>query len=90
MFKNMAMTALEHARRLIEENPRTKTSAALSDLVISLESGTPLLVERLYAVKLADFDLDTELIRERRLARYFGSKGKLLDPAVQARNLGVH
>ncbi|CAN7762599.1 hypothetical protein LJR039_007161 [Pseudorhodoferax sp. LjRoot39] len=84
------MTALKHARKLIEENPRAEAATVLADLVISLESETPFLLERLYALKLADFELATELITEWRLARYYGKKGKLLDLALQARNLDAH
>ncbi|WP_326543427.1 hypothetical protein [Pseudorhodoferax sp.] len=84
------MAALKHTRKLIEDDPHSETATVLADLVISLESETPFLLERLYALKLADFELATELISEWRLARYYAKKGKLLDLAWQARNLGAH
>ncbi len=81
------MTGLKHARRLIEENPRAEAAMVLADLVISLESETPFLLERLNALKLADFVLSFELIAEWRIARHYSTKGKLLDLALQARSL---
>lgn len=83
------MTALKHTRRLIEDDPRSEAATVLSDLVIALESETPFTLERLYALKLADFEA-IDLIAEWRLARYYAKKGKLLDLAVQARSLGTH
>lgn len=84
------MTALKHTRKLIEENPRSEGATTLADLVISLESETPFQLERLYALKLDEFELATELISEWRLARYYAKKGKLLDLAVQTRDLSAH
>ncbi|KQP11905.1 hypothetical protein [Pseudorhodoferax sp. Leaf267] len=81
------MTGLKHARKRIEENPRAEAAMVLADLVISLESETPFLLERLNALKLADFVLSFELIAEWRMPRYYSEKGKLLDLALQAQNL---
>jgi hypothetical protein len=82
------MTALKDARRLIEDEPLSEAATTLADLVIALESEASFTLERLYTLKLADFDVATELISEWRLARYYAKKGKLLDLAMQVRELG--
>lgn len=82
------MTALKDARRLIEDEPLSEAATTLADLVIALESEASFTLERLYNLKLADFDVATELISEWRLARYYAKKGKLLDLAMQVRELG--
>lgn len=84
------MSALRHARRLIEEDPRSEAAKTLADLVISLESEQPFLLERLYALKMTDFQLAVEVIADWRLARYYAKKGRLLDLALQTRNLDAH
>ncbi|CAN7771791.1 hypothetical protein LJR039_007582 [Pseudorhodoferax sp. LjRoot39] len=84
------MTALKHTRKLIEDNPRSEGAVTLADLVIALESEAPFTLERLYALKLDEFELAVELLGEWRLARYYAKKGKLLDLAVQTRDLSAH
>ncbi|RCW65149.1 hypothetical protein [Pseudorhodoferax soli] len=82
------MTALKQARRLIEEQPLSDTAAVVADLVIALELEASFRLERLYALSLADFEMATDLISEWRLARHYAKKGKLLDLAMQMRELG--
>lgn len=82
------MSALKQARRLIETQPLSDAARVLADLVIALESEASFRLERLYALKLADFELATEILTEWRLARYYAKKGRLLDLAMQVRELG--
>ncbi|KQP19351.1 hypothetical protein [Pseudorhodoferax sp. Leaf265] len=45
------------------------------------------MLDRLYALKLTDFQLAVEVIADWRLARYSARKGRRLDLALQTRNL---
>ncbi len=81
------MTAIKDARRLIEDEPLSDAASTIADLVIALESEASFRLERLYALKLSDFEIATALIDEWRLARYYAKKGKLLDLAMQVREL---
>jgi hypothetical protein len=81
------MTTIKDARRLIEDEPLSDAASTIADLVIALESEASFRLERLYALKLCDFEIATALIDEWRLARYCAKKGKLLDLAMQVREL---
>src|SRR5688572_1250980 len=65
------MTAIKDARRLIEDEPLSDAASTIADLVIALESEASFRLERLYALKLSDFEIATALIDEWRLARYY-------------------
>lgn len=69
-------------------------AGVLAYLVISGKSETPCLLERLEPLRLADFELATELISEWRLARYYSKKAScwtgLCKRGSWARTEGVH
>jgi hypothetical protein len=78
------LNAIKEAKKLIAKDPFRPSAKTLADLVLSLESGEPFQLERLYALQLSDFDLAVQIIREWRLDRYYAGKAKLYDFAVQA------
>ncbi len=81
------MNAIKEAKKRIARDPFTTSAKTLADLVLALESGDPYQLERLYALDLDDFELAVQILKERRLDRYYAGKAKLYDVAVQVQGL---
>jgi len=77
------MRALKKARKLIQQEPQSQTSQALSALVVALETGTSFDLQCLYQLAFDDFELAMDVLKEWRLDRYYSSKIRLLDVSVQ-------
>ena len=81
------MRAIKKARQFIVANPKHPTAEALTQLILSLETESGFPLHRLYQLDLKDFDLAIEVLQEWRLDRYYEGKTKLIDVALQARDL---
>lgn len=81
------MRAVKKARRFILAHPDHPTSEVLTQLILSLESESAFMLQKLYQLNLSDFDLAIEILREWRLDRYYEGKSKLLDVAFQVMEL---
>jgi len=81
------MRAVKKARRFILANPEHATSEVLTQLILSLETESDFPLHRLYQLSLADFGLAIEVLEEWRLDRYYEGKSKLIDVAMQAREM---
>ncbi len=79
------MSALKQARRLIEKNPGSKESLALSRLVVSLETDQAILLKEIYDLEYNTFELAMNVMRDWRIDRYYASKVKLLDLSLQVK-----
>ena len=77
------MLGIKKARKFIEANPDHPSSAVLSELVVALESESPMAITNLYKLGYDEFKLALELLEEWRLGRYYTSKVGLLDLSVQ-------
>ncbi|RZL66175.1 MAG: hypothetical protein EOP81_01420 [Variovorax sp.] len=77
------MNAIKKARRLIASEPHTETAISLARLVRALESDESFQLAELYKLDYEHFNLALEVLKEWRLDRYYMSKAKLLDLAVQ-------
>ena len=82
------MNAIKVAKRLIANEPLSERAQTLTDLVISLESGEPFFLERLYQLDMDAFEVATQIIEEWRLDRHYAKKAKLLDLSVEAKTIG--
>jgi hypothetical protein len=77
------MSALKQARKLIEKNPGSKESLALSRLVVSLETDQTISLKEIYDLDYNAFELAMDVMRDWRIDRYYASKVKLLDLSLQ-------
>lgn len=77
------MLGIKKARKFIEANPDHPSSAVLSELVVALESESPMAITNLYKLGYDEFKLALEILEEWRLDRYYTSKVRLLDLSVQ-------
>ncbi|MFP5467107.1 MAG: hypothetical protein ACLGG8_06205 [Gammaproteobacteria bacterium] len=77
------MLGIKKARKFIQANPDDPSSAILSELVVALESETPMAITSLYKLGYDEFKLALEILDEWRLDRYYTSKVRLLDLSVQ-------
>jgi hypothetical protein len=77
------MNAIKKARKMIESAPDEPSSGTLASLVLSLESESDFNLSSLYATDLRTFELALDILREWRIDRYYLSKFKLLDIAIQ-------
>ncbi|MEW6479142.1 MAG: hypothetical protein AB1455_06785 [Pseudomonadota bacterium] len=77
------MLGIKKARKYIEVNPDHPSSAVLSELVVALESESPMAITNLYKLGYDEFKLALEILEEWRLDRYYTSKVRLLDLSVQ-------
>jgi len=78
------MRAIKKARKLIENDPSSQTAAALSRLILALETGGDFSFAPLYELSMNEFDLAVEVIKDWRLDRYYEGKAKAIDVALQA------
>lgn len=81
------MNAIKKARRLIKADPTSPTAVTLAALVRALESDEVFALGDLYKLGFDDFNLGLDMLKEWRLDRYYMSKGKLIDMAVQVHGL---
>ncbi len=81
------MNAIKKARRLIKADPTSASAITLANLVRALESDEVFALGDLYKLGFDDFNLGLEVLKEWRLDRYYMSKGKLIDVAVQVHQL---
>ena len=77
------MRALKQARKLIEKDPSSKPSQALSKLVLSLETDQAISLKEIYDLDYDTFQLAMEVMRDWRIDRYYSSKVKLIDLSLQ-------
>ena len=77
------MIALKKARKLIENQSQSEAARTLSALVVALESDTPFPVGDIYRLDYEAFELALDVLKEWRLDRYYTSKVRMLDLAVQ-------
>lgn len=77
------MIALKKARKLIENQPESEAARTLSALVVALESDMPFHVGDIYKLDYDAFELALDVLKEWRLDRYYTSKVRMLDLAVQ-------
>ena len=81
------MRAIKKARKLIESDPSSAISKALSKLVLALETETDFSLKQLYDLNIDDFDLAMEVMKDWRLDRFYEGKAKVIDVALQASSL---
>jgi hypothetical protein len=86
-LKGTAMRAIKKARKLIESDPSSAISKALSKLVLALETETDFSLKQLYDLNIDDFDLAMEVMKDWRLDRFYEGKAKVIDVALQASSL---
>lgn len=77
------MNAIKTARQFIENQPEHADAAALSALVLALESEMEFPLRRLYDLQLENFELALEILGEWRLDRYYKGKAKLFSVSMQ-------
>ncbi len=85
--EDLHLNAIKKARKLIAKDPYTPTAETLARLVRALESDEIFKLSDLYELDYNDFDLAIEILKEWRLDRYYMSKAKLHDLAVQVNEL---
>jgi hypothetical protein len=81
------MRAVKKARKFILAHPEHPTSDVLTQLILSLETESDFPLQKLYQLSLNDFELAIEVLQEWRLDRYYEGKSKLIDAALQVREL---
>ena len=81
------MNAIKRARKFIAKNSHTEEASTLARLVLALESDEAFGLSDLYRLDYDAFNLAIEILKEWRLDRYYMSKAKLHDLAVQVREL---
>lgn len=77
------MNAIKEARRLLETHPQLEAAKTLARLVRALESDEQFDLGALYQLDYDHFNLGISVLKEWRLDRYYMSKAKLHDIAVQ-------
>ncbi len=81
------MLAIKKARKLIEKSPESPTARTLSNLIIALETEQDFSLKTLYQLKLDDFDLAMDVLKEWRLDRYYMSKVRLMDVSLMVEQI---
>jgi len=81
------MRAIKQVKKLIENNPSSKSGQTFSKLVLSLESDVEFLVKDLYLLDTQEFDLAMEVLKDWRIDRFYIGKAKAFDTATHAKNL---
>jgi len=71
------MDALQEAIKKIRSNPTDPTSATLTDLIKSLDSGEWFDLNKLYALNYSDFSLALNILKQWRLDSYRYERGVL-------------
>lgn len=81
------MRAIKKARKLIETDPNSAISKALSNLVLALETETDFSLKQLYELNMDEFDLAMEVMKDWRLDRFYEGKSKVISAALEANSL---
>lgn len=81
------MRAIKKIRKQISNKPTSVSSSILAELVLCLEEEKSFELKKLYELKMDDFELSLEVLKEWRLDRYYEGKAKLIDVAIQASEL---
>ena len=81
------MRAIKKIRKQITSKPTSESSLTLAELVLCLEEEKSFDLKKLYELKMDDFELALEVLKEWRLDRYYEGKAKLIDVAMQASEL---
>ena len=81
------MRAIKKARKLIETDPNSAISKALSNLVLALETETDFSLKQLYELNMDEFDLAMEVMKDWRLDRFYEGKSKAIRAALEANSL---
>jgi hypothetical protein len=81
------MRAIKKVRKQITSKPTSESSLTLAELVLCLEEEKSFDLKKLYDLKMDDFELALEVLKEWRLDRYYEGKAKLIDVAMQASEL---
>ncbi|MEY2659761.1 MAG: hypothetical protein RLZZ123_933 [Pseudomonadota bacterium] len=79
------MSALKQARKIIANEPESKTAQILSRLVLSLETDQAMSLREIYELDYSSFQLAIDVMRDWRIDRYYASKVKLIDLSLQVR-----
>ena len=83
------MRAIKQVKKLIENNPSSKTGQTFSKLVLSLESDVEFLVKDLYQLDTQEFDLAMEVLKDWRIDRFYLGKAKAFDAVTHAQALSA-
>ena len=83
------MRAIKQVKKLIENNPSSKSGQTFSKLVLSLESDVEFLVKDLYQLDTQEFDLAMEVLKDWRIDRFYLGKAKAFDSATHAHDLSA-
>jgi hypothetical protein len=73
------MNAIKAIRKHLEKHPDTESSKALARLVAALAEEKTFPLSELYAMDYAACELALDLLKDRRLDRYYAARLKLFD-----------
>lgn len=73
------MNAIKQVRRYLEQNPSSRSSFFLADLVEALAEEGPIPLRELYKLDHEAFELAIELLKDWRLDRYYAARIRLFD-----------
>lgn len=71
------MNAYDVAKRLLQQRPQDADTSRLARFLLALESEQACALNELYEMRLKNFELALEILREWRLARYYSGKAKV-------------
>ncbi len=83
------MRAIKQVKKLIENNPTSRSGQTFSKLILSLESEIEFLVKDLYQLDAQEFDLAVEVLKDWRIDRFYLGKAKAFDAATHAQDLSA-
>ena len=83
------MRAIKQVKKLIENNPTSRSGQTFSKLILSLESEIEFLVKDLYQLDAQEFDLAMEVLKDWRIDRFYLGKAKVFDAATHAQALSA-
>jgi hypothetical protein len=83
------MRAIKQVKKLIENNPTSRSGQTFSKLILSLESEIEFLVKDLYQLDTQEFDLAMEVLKDWRIDRFYLGKAKAFDAATHAQALSA-
>lgn len=81
------MRAIKKARKFIETDPTSEVSVALSKLIFALENEQDFALKPMYDLGMDDFNLLIEVMKDRRLDRFYEGKTKAISIALQAKSI---
>jgi hypothetical protein len=83
------MRAIKQVKKLIENNPTSRSGQTFSKLILSLESEIEFSVKDLYQLDAQEFDLAMEVMKDWRIDRFYLGKAKAFDVATHAQALSA-